>query len=106
MTESGIVRAKLLKLNAGVVFQNDKEVVVVYNQKGKTKLASFELKGYYHDRYGPNVLATFNGFRFWFKSGDVADAVSDSQMAGMKDKFDGESDLPQFDPTILGDLKS
>jgi hypothetical protein len=106
MTEAEQVKEKLENLKAVVLLTKQDYVYVLFNQKGKTKFAAFGLKGYYYDRYGPSVLATFNGSRFWFKSGDVADWLTDADLEEMKKMFNGESKLKAFDPTILGDLKS
>lgn len=106
MSEAEQIKAKLDKLNAVVISQDSAKVIVAYRQKDKTKLARFDLKGYYYDRYGPNVLATFNGSRFWFQSGAIADSVSDEQLEEIKKVHSGESALSTFDPTILGDLRS
>jgi len=66
-----------------VVVEDDQfEFTVMYFEKGKTKLARID-KHYYH-RYGPLVLATFNGSRYWFKSGEVGDLLSDSIIEAMK----------------------
>ncbi|HWZ22630.1 MAG TPA: hypothetical protein VNW06_08250 [Cytophagaceae bacterium] len=106
MTEAEQVKAKLEKLKAVVLSQDDRNIYVIYNQRGKTKLASFELKGYYYDRYGPNVLATFSGKNFWYKSCSIGQSLPVWFWDEMEIMFDNESELKAFDPTILGDLKS
>jgi hypothetical protein len=109
-SESEKVKQKLEKLGAVVLkkvignITRDNRLYVIYNQKGKTKLAVFNLCGYYYDRYGPNVIATFNGKRFWFQSNDIANSLTEDELLEMKKSFIGESELAKFDPEILGNL--
>lgn len=111
MTESERIKQKLLKLGAVVLktdkgFDGNDRIYVLYNQDNKTKLAYFNLTGYYYDRYGPNVIATFSGHRFWFKSAALADSLTDNDIDEMERVFKGDSILPDFDPSVLGEFLS
>lgn len=64
------------------------------------------MNGYYHDRYGPKVIATFNGNHFWFMSNDIANELNYEDLEQMKKVFNSESELPKFDPVVLGELHS
>ena len=104
--EHNRIKAKLEKLNAKVVktTHNPDRIFVIYNHKGKTKLAYFNLTGHYYDRYGPSVISTFNGASYWFLSNDVANSVTDIEMEEMKLVHEGKSTLPNFDVSVLGEL--
>lgn len=74
--------------------------IVVWYDKDKTKYGY--LQADYTHRYGINVLATYNGRTFWFKSGEVADSIPDKHLEHMKD-VDAciDSKLPDFDPVLI-----
>lgn len=102
--EHNKIKQKLEKLNAKVVKTTVDRIYVIYNQKGKTKLAYFATNLPYHDRYGPQVISTYNGSRFWFMSNDIANSISDIELIEMELVFFGNSTLPNFEVDTLGIL--
>jgi len=69
---------------------------VIWKQKDKVKYG--HIPQFYHHRYGIDVLSTYNGRRFWFKSNDIADSILDDHLEFMETEGDG---LPDFDTSLL-----
>lgn len=77
------------------------EWTVLYAHDGKAKIAIISSPYYY--LHGPRVLATHNGRRAWFISGDVADDMPDEWIKAMENMSQGEwpTEYPEIDVTKI-----
>lgn len=94
------IRAVLRNRHLRVIRYEGNYFTVIWSHQDKIKYG--QIKDPYLHRYGINTMATFNGKRFWFQSGEIGDNIPNVDLTLMKNMSEGLDDgLDEFDPDSI-----